>query len=156
MNSDTTPAASRVEGTMTTELHCNTTDVATSSDPPKKPRKPVRHYRSYNPRKRLLNLPDGTPISRNSPCFCGSGQRYKRCCKNAHERRQKILQTIDMTGLQPGPHRLEECAVCGAATLRPVVKPADRGITRLHRSCGKCRAVRQHTGIDILLSEEPA
>lgn len=29
---------------------------------------------------RLHDAPDGTKVSRNAPCPCGSGRKFKRCC----------------------------------------------------------------------------
>lgn len=38
------------------------------------------------PRSRKLRINDKKRIGRNSPCFCGSGVKFKRCCIKKVER----------------------------------------------------------------------
>jgi uncharacterized protein YecA (UPF0149 family) len=33
-------------------------------------------------------------LGRNEPCFCGSGQKYKKCCLVKEEAREKEAQVL--------------------------------------------------------------
>lgn len=123
----------------------------------RKPKPPkTRAFRRYNPLMRLMKIPDTDKfISRNSPCICGSGLRYKRCCMKAWARRQAIIRGLDPTQYELGVYRIEECTVCWGASLRKLGPNDKVNLSRLKRMCPGCKRERMFVGADMTFSRAP-